>query len=202
MQESFAGAWTESPRLLGESLGALRDLNLRFLDLLTRVDGWRPRLGLAAPVLTAIEALSPPHRAALAGCPYALFDLRFADEAHWRARLSAPRHWRVADQSDQPESREFAGLSLFYAWHVAARGVEPSQLQLGMGRETVLAFRRVRLNELALLAEHETEHLRARWHQYPAFWNALIAAAGSADPLALKRTQLYGLQLTAAARLS
>jgi hypothetical protein len=108
----------------------------------------------------------------------------------------------VADQTDQPESREFAGLSLFYAWHVAARGVEPSQLQLGMGRETVLAFRRVKLNELAVLAEHETEHLRARWHQYPAFWSALIAAAAGADPLALKRTQLYGLQLTAAARLA
>lgn len=200
MQEAV-GVWAEGPCLLGESQRALRDLNLRFLDLLPQ-GWWRGHLGLTPALISAIEALPRERRAVLADCPYALFDLRFADDAHWRTRLSAPWHWQVADQTDQPEKREFAGLSLFYAWHVAARGLEQGQLQLGMGRETVAAFRGVKLNEIALIADLEAEQLRARWHQYPGFWAALLSGATSADPRVLKRTQLYGLQLTAAARLS
>ena len=201
MQESIVGAWEEDPRLSGESLGALRDLNQHFFDLLMQPDGRRPRLGLAPAVLSAIEALSPGHRAALAACPYALFDVRFADDAHWRTRLAGASHWRVADQEDHPQVREFTGLSLFYAWHLAARSPAQAHLQLGMGSETTAAFRRVKLNHIALLADRESEQLRARWHQYPAFWKALVGAASASDPRLLKRTQLYGLQLTAAARL-
>ena len=202
MPESAVGAWTEGTNLLGETFGALFDLNQRFLDLLLHGEGWRDRFGLAPATVAAIETMSQARRAALAACPYALFDVRFTDNAYWRARLSGPAQWRVADQVEQHETRDFTRLCLFYAWHVATRGVEQSQLQLGMGCETVRAFRRVTLNELALLADHETEHLRARWHQNPNFWNALTTAAAGADPHALKRTQLYGLQLTAAARLS
>ena len=202
MQESTVGVWAEGGRLSGEALGALFDLNQRFLDLLTQAHDGDRHLGLAPGVIAAIGALPPGQRAALAACPYALFDIRFTDDGFWRERLSGAWQWRIADQADQPEIREFAGLCLFYAWHVAARDVEQSQLQLGMSGDTVAAFRRIKLNELSLLADQESDRLRARWHQYPSFWDALLGAASSADRRALRRTQLYGLQLTAAARLS
>jgi hypothetical protein len=57
------------------------------------------------------------------------------------------------------------------------------------------------VNQLPPLVATEAVHLSARWNGCPAYWSALTAAASRADPAALRRVQLYGLQLAAAARL-
>ena len=63
------------------------------------------------------------------------------------------------------------------------------------------AFRRITVNQLPALVATEAVHLSARWSGCAAYWSALTAAASRADPTALRRVQLYGLQLAAAARL-
>jgi hypothetical protein len=194
MQDAFVGNWAQESHLSAEILGSLRDLNHRFLDLAaTRTADW---------VSGRVAPLSAAQRAAAAGCPYALFDLRFQDEEHWRLRLQSSGGWRVADESVvDDETVNFVRLALFYAWHVASSAGLKAQLLLGMNGTTAAAFRRITVNQLPALVATEAVYLSARWSGCTAYWSALTAAASRADPAALRRVQLYGLQLAAAARL-
>ena len=206
MQDAFVGTWTQEWRLSAEMLGSLRDLNHRFLDLTAARTGLWTVSGSAGEVLHLagqVAPLSAAQRAAAAGCPYALFDLRFQDDCHWRLRLQGASAWRVADEPmADDDTVNFVRLALFYAWHVASTADIAAQLLLGMNGHTATAFRRITVNQLPALAVTESAHLSARWSDCAAYWSALTAAASRANPAALRRVQLSGLQLAAAARLS
>jgi hypothetical protein len=196
MQEAFVGNWAQESYLSDEILASLHDLNHRFLDLTASGQGGRP--GLAGQV----APLSPAQRAAAANCPYALFNLRFDDDGHWRLRLRNVSHWRVGDEPIvDDDTVNFVRLALFYAWHVASSAGLAAQLLLGMNGNTAAAFRRITVNTLPALVVSEASNLTARWSNCNAYWSALTGAAARADPTALRRVQLYGLQLAAAARL-
>jgi hypothetical protein len=201
MQDSCVGPWAEESHLSVKTLRSLRDLNRHFLELAGAGGAtWTGRYGLRADIGAQLAALSRPQRAAAADCPYALFDLRFHDDAHWRARLDS-KPWRVADDAGSDHAQlEFARLIVFYAWHVASLGMS-AQLLLGMRAETVDGFRRLTVDSLPALALAEAKHVTARWQECAAYWNALMRAACGEDAAALRRVQLYGLQLAAAARL-
>ena len=193
MQDAFVGTWARESHLSAEILDSLRDLNHRFLDLVAARPEW---------VAAQVAPLSAAQRAAAAGCPYALFDLRFQDDGHWRSRLQELRAWYVADESAVDDATvSFVRLALFYAWHVASSGGIKAQLLLGMNGGTAAAFRGITVNQLPALVATEAQHLSARWGGCTAYWSALTAAAARADPKALRRVQLHGLQLAAAARL-
>jgi hypothetical protein len=201
MQDSCVGPWAEESHLSVKTLRSLRDLNHHFLDLAGSAGAaWSGRYGLPGDIGAQLGALSRPQRAAAANCPYALFDLRFHDDAHWRARLER-EPWCVADDAGGDDALlEFARLIVFYAWHVASLGMS-AQLLLGMRAETVDGFRRLTVDSLPALALSEAKHVTARWQECAAYWSALIHAARGEDAAALRRVQLYGLQLAAAARL-
>jgi hypothetical protein len=206
MQDAIVGGWAQESHLSAGILGSLRDLNHGFLDLTAaRAPGtWADpgSGGLPSGLAGLVIPLSAAQRAAAAGCPYALFDLRFQDDAHWRRRLQNSSAWCVADEpAADGGAASFVRLALFYAWHVAASAGLKGQLLLGMNGGTAAAFRRITLNQLPALAVTEAAHLTARWSECTAFWSALTAAAARADPAALRRVQLHGLQLAAAARL-
>ncbi len=205
MQEAVVGGWAQESQLSAEDLGSLRDLNHRFLDLAAEGSGdWSAAAGPGLPAGLAgrVALLSAAQREAAGGCPYALFDLRFEDDGHWRRRLQDSRAWRVADESmADGDAASFVRLALFYAWHVASGAGLKAQLLLGMNGGAAAAFRRITVNQLPALAVTEAAHLTARWRDCTAFWNALTAAAARTDPAALRRVQLHGLQLAAAARL-
>jgi hypothetical protein len=197
MQDAYVGSWARESQLSAEILGSLRDLNHRFLDLAAARTGW---------VAGQVAALSAAQRAAAAGCPYALFDLRFQDDGHWRARLQSLRSSCVEDESAVDDRGDdntagFVRLALFYAWHVASSERIKAQVLLGMNGGTADEFRRMTVNQLPVLAATEAQHLSARWSGCTAYWSALTAAALRADSRALRRVQLHGLQLAAASRL-
>jgi hypothetical protein len=195
MQDAFVGNWAQESHLSAGILGSLRDLNHRFLDLTAaRSAEW---------VAGRVAPLSAAQRAAASDCPYALFDLRFQDEGYWRSRLQDSGAWRVADETvADDETIDFVRLALFYAWHVASSAGLRAQLLLGMSGPTAAAFRRITVNQLPALVATEAAHLSIRWSGCTVYWSALTAAAARAEPAALRRIQLYGLQLAAAARLS
>jgi hypothetical protein len=205
MQDAFVGSWAQESHLSTERLGSLRDLNHRFLDLTAaRADEWLPggEAGLAPSLAAQLVPLSAAQRAAAACCPYALFDLRFQDDGYWRLRLQNSASWRVADESVAVDDTVgFVGVALFYAWHVASSAGLAPQLLLGMSAGTAAEFRRITVNRLPALALTEAKHLSARWSDCTAYWSALTGAASRTDPAALRRIQLYGLQLAAVARL-
>jgi hypothetical protein len=193
MQEAIVGGWGQGWHLSAQTLGSLRDLNHRFLDLLAVRAEW---------IAGRVAPLSAAQRAAAAGCPYALFDLRFQDEVHWRLRLQNAGTWRVADESAAEDAAVcFARIALFYVWHVASSAGLGAQLLLGMNGNTAAAFRHITVNQLPALAVTEAAHLSARWSGCNSYWSALTAAASRADQAGLRRVQLYGLQLAAAAWL-
>jgi hypothetical protein len=70
-----------------------------------------------------------------------------------------------------------------------------------MHGNTVEAFRSISVDALPVLALAEAANLTARWSGCRAYWSALISAAARPDPVALRRVQLSGLQLAAAAQL-
>ncbi len=193
MQDAFVGNWARESHLSAELLGSLHDLNHRFLDLAAARPEWPA---------AQVAPLSSVQRAAAAVCPYALFDLRFHDDGHWRPRLQDARTWCVADEPPVYDATvSFVRLVLFYAWHVASSAGLKAQLLLGMNANTAAAFGRLTVNQLPMLAVTEAVHLSARWSGCTAYWSALTAAAAGGDPEALRRAQLHGLQLAAAARL-
>jgi hypothetical protein len=206
MQDAIVGTWAQESHLSAEILGSLRDLNHRFLDLTAARAGLWVASGGAAPSLQLagqVAPLSVAQRAAAAGCPYALFDLRFQDDGYWRLRLQSAGAWRVADESMvDDDTVTFVRLALFYAWHIASTAGIAAQLILGMNGTTAAAFRRITVNQLPALVVTESANLSARWSDCAPYWSALTAAASRADAAALRRVQLYGLQLAAAARLS
>ena len=205
MQEAIVDGWAQESHLSAESLGSLRDLNHRFLDL-AAAGATHGRVPAAPSCRRAwpaqVAPLSAAQRAAAAGCPYALFDLRFQDDGHWGRRLRNAGEWRVADESlVDDDTSSFVRLALFYAWHVASGAGLKAQLLLGMNRATATAFRGITVNHLPALVVTEAAHLSARWGECTVFWSALTAAAARTEPAALRRVQLHGLQLAAAARL-
>jgi hypothetical protein len=194
MHDALVGNWGQESHLSAEILGSLRDLNHRFLDLAAARPEW---------VAGRVAPLSAAQRAAAAGCPYALFDLRFQDDGYWRLRLQGGGSLRVAEEAAaDDDTMRFVRLALFYAWHVASSAGLKAQLLLGMNDHTAAAFRRITVNQLSALPATEASHLTARWSGCPAYWIALTVAASRADAKALRRVQLYGLQLAAAARLT
>jgi hypothetical protein len=198
MHDALVSNWAGDSSWTAEALESLRDLNHRFLDLASeRLGSW------GAVVARQVAPLSAAQRAAAASCPYALFDLRFQDDRHWRLRLQNAGRWHVADEAAaDADTSTFVRLALFYAWHVAATTRLAPQLLLGMSDDTAAAFRRITLSSLPGLAATEAANLTARWSNCSAYWRALMCAASSSDGAELRRVQLYGLQLAAATRLS
>ena len=195
MQEAFIGNWTRQSYVSPTHLTSMRGLNRRFLDL--------AGTGLLAPGLARqVAGLLPVQRAAAANCPYALFDLRFGDDVYWRERLQTMGNWRIADEPKiQAGTVDFVQLALFYTWHVASSAGLAAHLLLGMHGNTAEAFRGIAVDALPSLALAEAPNLTARWSGCSAYWTALIGAAARPDSAALRRVQLSGLQLAAAAQL-
>jgi len=195
MQDAFL--WARQASFPAHTLASLRELNRRFLDLAAAHSGKPGGLELPQETAAPLAGLSVEARAAAADCPYALFDLRFHDDAHWRVRLG--ESWHVADEVPVADDvTAFTRLALFYAWHLAATPKQGAQLWLGMAESTAAAFRGVSLDRVPALAVSEAVNLSARWSTSTFYWRALTAAAARGDPRRLRRVQLFGLQLGAA----
>jgi hypothetical protein len=188
MQDAFL--WARQASFSAHTLAALRELNHRFLDLAAVHSESPGDLKMPKETAAPIASLSAEARAAAA-------DLRFHDDAHWRARLG--ESWRIADEAAVADDvTAFTHLALFYAWHLAWGPKLGAQLWLGMPESTAAAFRAASLDRLPALAASEAVHLSTRWSTSTFYWRALTSAAARGDPRRLRRVQLFGLQLGAA----
>jgi hypothetical protein len=206
MQDSQVNNWARQCYVSAEMLESVHELNHRFLDLVGMPPSdWNSarRVGLPVDVSRQLAPLSAAQKKAAADCPYALFDLRFHDDGYWQTRLRTTIPWSVADEALMDETtREFVWLALFFAWHIAFTTALAPQLLLGMNAATAAAFRGATIDRLPALAATETVNLTARWNTCPKYWSALTGAASRPNSAGLRRIQLYGLQLAAAARLA
>jgi hypothetical protein len=205
MRDAHIKAWTRDAHVPAAMLESLRELNHRFLDLIClEADQWHSSVRTMLPkeLCGRIAPLSAAQKKAAAACPYALFDLRFQDDAYWRTRLQNSSAWAVADDAVLEQNLlNFVRLALFFAWHVAASGKLAAPLLLGMSEATAAAFGGVTIDCLPALVASEAPNLTARWSSSSIYWRALSGAASRPNCSELRRIQLYGLQLAAAARL-
>jgi hypothetical protein len=205
MQDAHVGSWAREAHVSAAMRESVRELNHRFLDLVSdRPSGWScAARGLSIEVCARVAPLSAAQKAAASNCPYALFDLRFHDDCHWQNRLRTAAEWTVAEAADvDAATLDFVRLALFFAWHVASTTKLAAQLLLGMQDATAARFRSATIDCLPSLAATEAAHLTARWNDCARYWSALTSAAARPDLGELRRIQLYGLQLAAAARLT
>ena len=206
MQDVHVGNWARDAQVSVETLDSLRELNHRFVDLVSNeAGGWSAthRAGVPVELPGRLAPLSAAQRKALANCPYALFDLRFHNDEHWRGRLQTAPRWSVCDDAVGDETtRDFVRVALFFAWHVASTAGLAARFLLGMNETTVTAFRGVTIDCIPALAATESAHLTARWSDCATYWDALTSAASRPNAAMLRRVQLSGLQLVAAAQLT
>jgi hypothetical protein len=205
MLEAHVVRWVRESHVSAEMLESVRELNHRFLDLVAiqPLDWSSSRPGSSVAVSAQVAPLSAAQKAAAANCPYALFDLRFADDRHWQRRLRVTDHWNVADEVPaDSKTLDFVRLALFFAWHVASTTKLAGRLLLGMHELTAAAFRGATIDRLPSLAATEATNLTARWSNCATYWSALTGAASGPNSANLRRIQLYGLQLAAAAHLA
>ena len=127
MRDAELDTWKRDSQVPAELLVSLRALNCRFLELITALPpGWDPpRQGLDGATFAQIAQLSSAQRAAVANCPYALFDVHFDDEVRWRARLRAPVGFVAEANTVTTETLEFVRLAIFFAWHAANTPASP-----------------------------------------------------------------------------
>jgi hypothetical protein len=180
---------------------SLVELNRRFLELMcvrlnmAKLDGC---LGLPAEFGPRIGRLSANERAAVADCPFALFDVRFRDEMHWHVRLQSPA-WQISDAPPGDWiANDFVRIAVFFAWHLSIMDPLSARLVLGLRRTTVEEFQTVTLDRLSAIAVAEQRYLSVRWQERPRFWLALTEAAAGTRGSRLRRVQLHGLQFAAA----
>ena len=206
MQDASVISANRERVLSPQTLRSIGELNRRFLDLagLAANRGAGDWVVRVPPDLSQrIGALSEDHRAAMSNCPYALFDIRFCDDAHWQSLLQACARWRVNDVSPQdPVTAEFLQLAMFYAWHLATSSPISAPLILGMSERTVRAFACVTVDRLPGMIESQRHHLSVRWANCKSFWHLVTSAASVPGSRNLRRAQLFGLQVAAASRLS
>ena len=189
MSQAVVSQWVRESLLSAEMARNLRELNAGFLEL----------DGIAA---TRLASLSPAQRAVVANCPYALFDLRFHDHDHWRRQLGAAGGCSVAE-TPVADLRVvgFVRLALCYAWHLATTARHDAPLIFGIPVRTADVLAEAGLARLMSIAAVEAVNLTTRWSHCDAYWRALADAVERADRANLRRIQLSGLQLEAAAQL-
>jgi len=185
-------------------ISSLLQLNRRLLDLAARprpASGWHPCV--PENLALRLAGMNEERREALARVPYALFDLRFADDAHWERALTCAAHPCVADAGmREAEAQQFAQLIVFFAWNLAQAEPRCAPLVLGMSERVAATLAALTLDRLPGLHGLLRGALSLRWPERRSYWFAITSGTclpGSAD---FRRAQLFGLQLAAAARLN
>ncbi len=194
MDDLRNSAWPRAAAPVFDALASLRALNRCFLELAAAPDA-------AAPLRRAALGTAAEREAA-AGCPYALFDIRFQDERYWRPRLAAGTAWRIADTPPAAPARvDFVRLALFFVWHLARTDALRAQVLVGLSPALVTAFGALAVDRVVDVAQAEAAQLAPRWQDCPRYWDSLQAAVKHPAGTSLRRAQLYGIQFAAAARL-
>jgi hypothetical protein len=201
--------WVSQSWLHARALETLAELNEQCLELLcdqAAACSGRPRPVLLAGLEALWSGLDTAARRRAARCPFLLLDAGFTcpGSLPWQRALG------VRDL-DGPSAREafftvprtiqVARLVLIYAWHLARSENVAARLFLGMSARCAERVAGCTLRQVIQVAESEPRVLEPRWFERLGVWRELLIAAASAEPSAMERFRMRGLQLLAAQAL-
>jgi hypothetical protein len=188
-----------APVLTAPILNGIHQLNRDYVELLIADDSERHVESLPPAIINALRALSPPARAMLTNCPFALYSLAIESQDFWRNHQDDLARAKVdgASQSASPHTA-FAINALFFAWHIANSQRVAAKVLYSMADTAIDRLIPLPLGELQRIARGGSELLAPRWPGNSAFWPDLIRFAALGDAQRLTTTQLLGSQLIAA----
>ena len=187
---------------------ALAEANRGFLErITTRAAAGSGGLGLHGRVFglapehaARLLRLLGPEREALAGAPFALFDLRFGDAVFWGQVLApaenAVAEWRPPVTPAMAPGR-WVRASVVLAWHLAQRGGLAAALTLGMTPAVQALWSGMPLALLEPAAAAAESAVLARWGTHPKFWGRMLASVERRDTAGLQAVRHLGWQLLA-----
>jgi hypothetical protein len=186
-----------------EAFRLVAEMNLRGLRVLREAltDGRGADIAAAVALRSEWLALDDAALSRVAEAPFLMFELSIdaALLAHRTHPLSVgddPQ--RVASWCGRPSGRAFARLLCHFSWQTCRTAPTAASLLLGISPAGCAAFRALTLQHLDTLTETAGHWLTLRWADDPRHWRGRLVAAGRADPEALWRDTLLGLQRLAA----
>jgi hypothetical protein len=191
-----------APVLTAPILNGIHQLNRDYVELLIAEDNERDVDSLPPAVINALRALSPPARAMLANCPFALYSLAIESQDFWRNHQDDAALMAAAEadraKADSLQHTFFAINALFFAWHIANSQRVAAKVLYSLADTAIDRLIPLPLGELQRIARRGSQLLVPRWPGNSAFWPDLIRFAELGDAQRLTTTQLLGSQLIAA----
>ncbi|MDB6105279.1 MAG: hypothetical protein JWO52_5278 [Gammaproteobacteria bacterium] len=187
------------PLLRRGALDAVQGVNAHLLDLLC---DWASVGGtafpLADPLRSRLSRLSAAQRQQVAQSGILLADPGFSYPERWRSTPLAadcdpvtlvPSAWLPLEAAIS-----LAHSTLLVAWYVLHASRAMAGVLLGMPKESVEAFVKLDVKELAYIARRHPDWIRLRSEREPKFWANLVAAGET--PARSGFTTLRCLQLS------
>ena len=185
-----------------QSLDLVHQLNEHCLELLAGAAV--TNAGSEIPLVSANRDLwaqlgsDARRRAAL--LPFAILDLRFADETWWLRAIGAPASTPSEPDSANslpPElSERLLQETLMFAWQMARSDRTAAQVSFGMRPAVAVIIGELTPGQVRDIAFWKSGSLRMRWQDDGRFWRELLLAVGAQDSEAIAELHLHAkLQL-------
>jgi hypothetical protein len=185
-----------------QSLDLVHQLNEHCLELLAGVAV--TNAGSELPLVSANRdlwaQLGPDARRRAALLPFAILDLRFADETWWLRAINAP-----ASTPNEPDSanslppelsERLVQETLMFAWQMARSDRTAAQVSFGMRPAVAVIIGELAPGQVRDIAFWKSGSLRMRWQDDSRFWRELLLAVGAQDSEAIAELHLHAkLQL-------
>jgi hypothetical protein len=178
----------------------LADLNRQYLELALAPElSVDPRFAWSDTIRSRLAATDAATRARMAGCPFALFEIRMPEDHGLTVR---PAPLRVEEgvamsagrEPWQSRCLEFAQFALFLALRITDAAPLATRIALGLSPVAELRLHQMCPSEVAQFAARP-DVVRPRWPSHPRFWAMLQGAARIDSASLLQSAHCLGICL-------
>jgi len=184
---------------------AISDINLEFLLLLTNpsVRGESHLLGLDAPILEGLCAMSRQQLHAIAAAPLLLVELYWVPDAVSQVAEVAEQHppFLPSDSVWQQEMHSFVDRLMTCMWQSSRYDKLLAAFCIGPDEKKRRSIANLNFCKIRSYSGAAYKNLRARLADHPSFWPALVRAAHLGSEAQQRASRLSIIQLSVAKQI-
>lgn len=179
----------------------LHEVNERCIALLVNAAHSEdsPPFALVAPLRELLRNTGPASRRRASESGFLLVDMEFQDLEWWRAARTHPdrqlRNGQWRGQFPRRTAIPLTRATLMLVWQSIHADLDTACALLGLAHPVAELISDLQLAELEGIAVRRSRHLYPRWYDQPLVWRALLLAASTEKPAALRNFRIQGLQL-------